>query len=145
MKNLDIVQRIAMASGSVILIMLATGCSSSTGPDLQAIHPPGSSNNDTGFCSSIQSEPALSILVKNFGNRDAASSVTTIKFDTGQSFDLPTSALTASSSTLLSFPIPANSPAIFHPDASFTITVDSRDQIAEKLENNNVSTGTCIG
>lgn len=89
-------------------------------------------------------EGRLVVTVKNQGESDAGSSITRVTFPKGQVVTVPTPAIRANESVQLS-PIPIPS-GCFDPDCSFTIQVDSDDQVDEEFgEGNNTAQGVCIG
>jgi hypothetical protein len=112
-------------------------------PDLVPLTSPGQPGNPTGFCKSVGNSTKVVVTVKNQTADDAPATVTTVKFSTGAEVKVPTPAIPGNGSVELP---PIDIPAgCFSPDCSFSITVDSNNQINETNETNNGTTGTCIG
>ncbi|HVP36398.1 MAG TPA: CARDB domain-containing protein [Terriglobales bacterium] len=121
----------------ILAAIFIAGCM----PDLIPVGRPDLTG-PPGFCK-IDKQGYLTVTVKNQGSANALASTTTIEFSAGGSFDLPTPAIPAGKSVNLQpLKIPAE---CYHPDCSFKITVDSKNQIKESNEANNTAGGSCIG
>lgn len=83
----------------------------------------------------------LRVTVKNQGTIEAGGSQTTVRFGEPP-FTLDTPPIPAGGSVDLLFKVPT---ACFTPDCSFTISVDSHNQVGEADEGNNEVIGGCIG
>jgi len=120
------------------LTVLLSGCS----PDLV---PLGKADltGPPSFCKKDPQSNKLIVTVKNQGRGSAAASTTTVEFNPGGSFPLPTAAIAAGGTLdLTPLEIPA---ACYNPDCEFKITVDSAKQINESDEDNNSAEGSCLG
>jgi hypothetical protein len=111
-------------------------------PELPDLVPVPDPRPGVGFCR-LDDQGRLLVAVKNQGIADAPASTTTVQFTPGGSFDLPTPAIPAGGTVdLPPLPIP---PSCFNPDCNFRIIADSKGQVVESDEGNNVASGTCIG
>lgn len=114
-------------------------------PDLVPVKPLPDTPAPVGFCQ-IAEDGLLLVIVKNQGNADAATSITTVEFPLSSGGSLPveiaTPALEVGESVELTVGIPPNCAGT---DCSFSIMVDSQNQIEEFDENNNSADGLCIG
>jgi hypothetical protein len=109
-------------------------------PDLVPFSPAGS--DPLAFCRLEQNGTQLRVTVKNQGNADADASKTTVAFR-DKAFTLDTPPIPAGGSADLMFRVPAG---CFSPECSFTITVDSSDDVDEVAnEGNNTVSGGCLG
>lgn len=107
--------------------------------DLLPFSPMGTST--TAYCRIEESGRMLRVTVKNQGTIEAGGSQTTVRF--GETpFTLDTPSIPAGGSVDLLFKVPT---ACFTPDCSFTMSVDSHNQVGEADEGNNKVTGGCIG
>ena len=87
----------------------------------------------------------LVVTVRNQGNKEAPASTTTVRFfltGSSPSFDMTTPPLGKNEAVDLDFDIPAG---CFNADCDFEITVDSKEQVDELNEENNVVDGICFG
>jgi hypothetical protein len=107
--------------------------------DLLPVSPFGTS--PAAFCRIEESGKMLRVTVKNQGTIDAGSSKTTVRFGE-KPFTIDTPSVPAGGSADLLFKVPAG---CFSPDCSFSISVDSSNQVSESDEGNNNVTGGCIG
>jgi hypothetical protein len=107
--------------------------------DLLPFSPMGTS--PTAFCRIEESGKVLRVTVKNQGAIEAGASKTTVRFDETL-FTLDTPPVPAGGSVDLLFKVPTG---CFTPDCSFTISVDSSNQVGETNEGNNKVTGGCLG
>ena len=95
------------------------------------------------FCKLAPESKMLIVTVNNQGRGSAAASTTTVEFNPGGAFPLPTATITAGGTLDLA---PLEIPAVcFDPDCEFKITVDSANQINESDEANNSAEGSCLG
>lgn len=107
--------------------------------DLLPFSPLGTS--PAAVCRIEQNGKELRVTVKNQGPVDAGSSKTTVTF--GETpFTLETPPIPGGGTVDLLFKVPAG---CFTPDCSFTISVDSSNQVDEFDERNNKAAGGCIG
>jgi subtilase family serine protease len=107
-------------------------------PDLVPFSPLGTS--PTAFCRIEGGGKLLRVTVKNQGDADAGLSKTTVTFG-NRPFTLDTLAIPAGGSVDLLF----NLPVSCSPNCSFTINVDSSNQVNESNKQNNSANGTCNG
>ncbi|MEZ4601005.1 MAG: CARDB domain-containing protein [Syntrophotaleaceae bacterium] len=113
---------------------------SAVAPDLVPFSPLGT--DPLAFCRLEDSGTLLRVTVRNQGNGDAAASRTTVLFRGGP-VTLDTPPVPAGASVDLLFNVPSN---CFSPDCSFTIRVDSDNQVDEFTnEGNNSANGGCLG
>lgn len=113
---------------------------SARAPDLAPFSPLGT--DPFAFCRTEQDGKLLRVSVKNQGNGNAAASKTMVTFNNGP-VTVDTPPIPAGGSIDLLFSVPAN---CFRPDCSFTITVDSDNQVNEfNNEGNNSANGGCLG
>ena len=124
-----------------LIVVALSGSSQSNRPDLLPVPDPRPGYN---FCRRDNSGKLI-VTVKNQNNNDvgAHTSITKVEFYRGGIFELPTPAIPAGSSVNLQ---PLDIPAeCWGPDCSFTITVDSNNQVHESIENNNSGSCTLVG
>jgi hypothetical protein len=107
-------------------------------PDLRLAPPQGSTDLPGVFCGD---GPSVVATVENRGQTDAGSSITTVVFVPGGSFDVQTPEIGSDGSLQLSaVAVPTQ---CFNPDCDFTILADSRFQVEESDEDNNRADGNC--
>ena len=124
-----------------LLAIVLSGNSLQTHPDLIPVRGPSPGYS---YCQRDASGNLI-VTVKNQNNNDvsAHASITKVVFGLGGTFELPTPAIQAGGSVELQpLAIPAE---CFRSDCSFTITVDSHNQVHESNERNNNGVGKCIG
>ncbi len=114
------------------LIIAISGCS----PDLVPVNPGGVVN----WCDLDSGD--LVVHIKNQGGVDAGTSSTAVDFGTPGITTVSTPAIAAGQTVDVTVPIPGG---CYTPDCSFTIEVDSLDDITEVLETNNTQSGSCLG
>ncbi len=107
-------------------------------PDLVPFSPLGTS--PTAFCRIEGGGKLLRVTIKNQGDADAGPSKTTVTFF-NKPFTRDTPAITAGGSVDLLFDLPVNC----SPNCSFTINVDSSNQVNESNKQNNSANGACNG
>lgn len=132
---------------SLVLATAMNGCVSprpfDEGPDLIPLKPLDLAGPD-GFCelSGDRDSPKLDVSVQNIGESESPSSVTTIEFFPGGSFEIHTPALSGGDSIAL---MPIGIPLVcFDLDCDFRIKVDWRNEVDESGgEGNNEADGRC--
>lgn len=106
--------------------------------DLIPVIPPGSATNS--FCRRDALGNNLFVTIKNQGNTNAPSSITSVIFGR-QKVSINTPSIKAGESVELKFRIPGN---CFDPDCEITINADSQNQIDEgSNEMNNIVKAVC--
>ena len=126
----------------LISSVLLSGCN--TGPDLAPKNPnPELGRN--GFCRLTDDGENLIVTIVNIKDKGASDSSLTVDFHIlDQDVPVQTSIgeLPGNSSGDVQVEIPSG---CFSADCSFTIEVDSEEQVNESNENNNQAKGICIG
>ena len=123
-----------------ILSIFLGGCNP-TKPDLVILPAP----NDVQYCHTKSSGSSLILIisVKNqIADTKAKASTLSVNFGT---LGIQTAAIPKLDTTDpvdIEVPIPSG---CYNPDCSFTITVDTNNDVDESNEGNNSVTGTCIG
>ena len=121
------------------IVALTTILLGACSADLVPLPRSGDSTSTIDYCV----EGGVGVSVKNTGNSNAAPSTMTVRFPVGAPVDIATPAVEeGQTADLPPIPIPAG---CFTPDCGFKITADSHGEVPEGNENNNESTGICVG
>jgi photosystem II stability/assembly factor-like uncharacterized protein len=108
-------------------------------PDLLPLNP-NPERGTAGLCR--LKDGKLVVTIKNQGIADAAGSTTTVDFANSGPVFQPISPIRAGSSVDQLFDVPGS---CFGPNCTFKITADSRNEIDESDETNNIANGLCPG